>query len=223
MNKDTFVSTNKIPASHHNSLEDDNNFFMQSDNLPIRGIVQPETSRHLNDYDSNILKEDAYRDVNDELFKLEYKISRIEEEIRDLDKQIQSANSIQDYFLADSLYNRKKQLEDDLKTLTDYYKEASLSAKISGGFASKIKDGFASFKQKYIGYYESFVSKLPGKFSYFLTIKSSLGMLESINKSVDDLMNCQYPYGEANDRYEQLSKYIAKANSIQSNIYKFMK
>ena len=40
-----------------------------------------EPVRRLNDYDYNILREDAYKDVSDELFKLEYKISRLEEEL----------------------------------------------------------------------------------------------------------------------------------------------
>ena len=223
MNRDTFTSTNKIPVNHNNIFEDDDNFFLQSDNITMRGIVQPETSRHLNDYDSNILKEDAYRDVKDELFKLEYKISRTEEEIKSIEQQIQSANAISDILTIQNLQSRKSQLTEDLCTLTDMYKEAGLSSKISGGFASKFKDTLSYLKKNCINLYEIFVSKLPGKFSSFAIIRSSLGTLENINKSVDVLMNCQYPYGESADKYEQLSKYIAKANSIQSEIYKFMK
>ena len=175
MNKDTFTSTNKIPVNHNSLLEDDNNFFLQSDNIAMRGIIQPETSRHLNDYDSNILKEDAYRDVKDELFKLEYKISKIEEEIKNLEQQIQSANAIHDILSIQNLQTRKTQLIEELKNLTDLYKEAGLSAKISGGFASKIKDTFSSLKQSYINFYETFVSKLPGKFSSFAIIKRRKG------------------------------------------------
>ena len=36
-------------------------------------------------------------------------------------------------------------------------------------------------------------------------------------------MSVQYPYGEAGDKYEQLSKYIARANTIQAEISRFMK
>lgn len=223
MDRDTFTSTNKNPVNHNNLLEDDDNFFLQSDSIAIRGIVQQESSRHLNDYDSNILKDDAYRDVKDELFKLEYKISRIEDELKNIEHQIQSANAIHDILSIENLQTRKAQLIEDLKTLTDMYKDAGLSAKISGGFASKFKDTLLSIKKSYINFYETFVSKLPGKFSSFAIIRSSLGTLENINKSVDDLMNCQYPYGESAGKYEQLSRYIAKANSIQSEIYKFMK
>ena len=70
---------------------------------------------------------------------------------------------------------------------------------------------------------EFFVSRVPGKLSSFFEIKNSLNKLENISKSVDELMKVQYPYGESESRYEQLSKYIAKANSLHANITKFIK
>ena len=194
MDGDKFISTKNLQEK--NFLEDDNNFFTQSDGLPIR-ISQPEQTKHLNDYDSNILKEDAYKEVSDEIFKLEYKISKTETEISELEKQIQVASDLKDYSLANSLSARKYQLETDLKELTYIYNEASLSAKISGGVTSKFKDRFNS-AQKVVNNFSHFIlSKLPGKLSYFLEIKASLNKLENINKSVDELMTVQYPYGEA--------------------------
>ena len=222
MNSDIFENSGAKPLNNK-SIEDDNNFFVQPDNISMRGMLPSEVKRHLNDYDANILKEGAYRDVEDEVFKLEYKISHIEEEIKDLDKQIQSANVIYDYFTADKLASRQKQLKEELFSLTEIYKEASLSAKISGGFAGKLKSGIDFLGKMFSNNLDNFISKLPGKFSSFLVVKNSLNQLESINKSVDDLMKYQHPYGEAGEKYEQLSRYIAKANSIQSEIYKFMK
>ena len=67
------------------------------------------------------------------------------------------------------------------------------------------------------------LSKFPGKISSVIEIKNSLKTLENINKSVDELMKSKYPYGEASEKYNQLSKYIARANTIQAEIYKFMK
>ena len=71
--------------------------------------------------------------------------------------------------------------------------------------------------------FNTLISKLPRKIASVFAIRNSLSKLANINKSVDDLMRYKYPYGEAATRYEQLSKYIAKANSIQSEIYKFIK
>ena len=59
---------------------------------------------------------------------------------------------------------------------------------------------------------------MPKNFKTVLELKNSLVTLQSINKSVDELMTLNIPYGEQIDKYEQLSKYIIKANSIQAEI-----
>ena len=99
-----------------------NNFFADSvsdnffeDNHFVSDIFNQEHSRRLNDYDYNILKEDAYKEVSDELFKLEYKISKIEEELKQIDAQIQSARDISDYDTVEYYINRKKILQEDLQ------------------------------------------------------------------------------------------------------------
>ena len=222
MNGDKFVSTSKNTNENKFVNDGNDNFFLQAGGGVTR-ISQPEPVRHLNDYDSNILQEEAYKEVSDEVLKLEYKIARAENEIQELEKQIQLARDINDNVLADSLSLKKVQWEMDLKELMTEYKNVSISAKISGGFASKFKDRLDSTK-KTLGFFgEAILSKLPGKLSSVLEIKNSLIKLENINKSVDELMAVQYPYGEAGDKYEQLSKYIARANSIQAEISKFIK
>ena len=60
------------------------------------------------------------------------------------------------------------------------------------------------------------MSKLPKQLSTVIELKKSLSKLKNINRSVDELMSLNAPYGEKSDKYEQLSKYIIKANSIQS-------
>lgn len=222
MDGDRFISTTKNVFTEFQS-GDDNNFFMQADVAHIHKKIQTEPSKHINDYDSNILQEGAYKEVSDEIFKLEYKIAKTEEELNEINKQIQTANEIYDYYLADTLNTRRLHLENDLRLLTDAYREAGLSAKISGGITSKIRDRFIN-AGKILGILsESLLSRIPGKISSIFEIRNSLNKLENINRSVDELMKSRYPYGEAGEKYEQLSKYIARANSIQSEIYKFMK
>ena len=222
MDSDKFISTNKNDNMNLFADEDKTNFFLQADGGIIH-MSQPEPIRHLNDYDSNILQEGAYREVSDEVLKLEYKISKAEKEINELAKQIQLATDIEDKELVTHLNIKKLQWEKDLKILTEEYKNISISAKISSGFTSKIKDKIDNTK-KMIGFWgEILLSKFSGKWSSFLEIRDSLSTLESINKSVDELIAVQFPYGEAGDKYEKLSKYIARANSIQSEISKFMK
>ena len=189
--------------------------------------IQNEPLRRLNDYDSNILKEDAYKDISDEAFKLEYKISRIEAQIKELDDQIQAARDIKDFDLLESLFSRKKIFQEDLNSLIEIYNDTSLSAKISGGITSilpkKFKEHLDTIKRTTDNIMERFISILPQQFSTNIELKKSLSKLENINKSVDELMTLQTPYGEAQNKYEQLSKFIVKANNIHSEISKHLR
>ena len=221
MEGDKFVSTAKN-INQNFFAEEDDNFFAQPDGFASK-LPKQEALKHLNDYDYNILREDAYKDVTDEIFKLEYKISKTEKEIQELENQIQTAAEIKDYPLANTLNTRKIQLESDLKELTSVYNELSLSAKISDNITSKIKNRVTAAQRAFGKLGGIVLSKLPNKVSSFIEIKNSLAKLENINKSVDELMNAQYPYGEAEDKYNQLSRYIARANTIQAEISKFIK
>lgn len=195
-----------------------NNFFL--DIWQDENNKSAEPSRRLNDYDYNILKEEAYKDISNELFKLEYKISRLEGELKLIDEQIQSAREISDYDTVEILVNRKHVVSDDLTALMEMYNDKSLSAKISGGVINLAKEKLAKFKIFGNSIKRIILANLPGKFSYLEEMKQSLNKLENINRNVDELMTMQTPYGEAGDKYEQLSKYITRANAIQTRIAK---
>lgn len=223
MDGDKFVSTNKDIFRNQDMFEDDNNFFVQKDKVSVQKLPQTEPLRRINDYDSNILQEGAYREVDNEIFKLEYKISKIENEISEVNKNIQMAEEIHDYTEIEKLNAEKAELVKELELLKKIYNEASLSAKISEDFVSKIRDRFVNTFDKVVEFGMFLLSKSSGKISSIIEVKQALVKLENINKSLDDLMKSRYPYGEAAEKYEQLSKYIARANSIQSEIYGFMK
>ena len=139
-----------------------------------------------------------------------------------MDAQIQSARDISDYDTLEFLAGRKRQIQEDLKILAQIYNEKSLSTKISGGIfnilSPKIKLQLDKFNKSVKAFKEMVISNLPGKFSSVMEIKQSLNKLENINRSVDELMTLQTPYGEASDKYEQLSRYIIRANAIQAKI-----
>ena len=223
MSGDRFISNTNNVVRNQNKIDDEDNFFMQNEPVNFAKISQTQPLRRINDYDANILREDAYKEVSDELFKLEYKISKQENELAELTKQIKMAEEIHDYFQADKLNTTKEQLIKELAVLKDMYNEASISAKISDDLTSKIKEKFLNTGKTISNFFLFILSKIPGKVSSIIEVKQSLETLESINKSVDELMNSRYPYGEASYKYEQLSKYIARANSIQSQISGFMK
>ena len=219
---DTFEGIKK-----ENFLKD--NFFLMSNpnELSTKPLFCSETAKRLNDYDSNLLKEDAYKDINDEVFKLEYKIARIENEIKLFEMQIQTAKDINDYNLLDDLISRKAILEFEYRTLLENYNAKSLSARITDKFFSilgkKQKLKFKFLKNGLQKFEEIILSIIPKQFSSLVELRKSLIKLENLNKSVDDLMSLNIPYGENYNKYEQLSKYIIKANSIQADIARNIK
>ena len=221
MDGDKFVSTQKVSNEKTDNIDDDN-FFINSINTSVKR-VSFEPLKHINDYDSNILPKGAYKKVNDDVFKLEYKIAGIEEEIKHLSEQILSAKEIYDFYTADNLMARKQQLQEELYSLSLLYKESSVSAKISSSITSGIKEKYFSFKNKILSIIESVIMKYPSKLSYIFEAKNSLQKLENINKSVDELIKREHNYLEMGDKYEQLSKYIVRANYIQSQISKIIK
>ncbi len=201
--------------------------FSEDENPFSSGMTRrSESSRRLNDYDSNILKEDAYKDIDDEVFKLEYKISRTESEIKDIEEQINAAEEIIDLNKKQDLEYKLNTLRKEHKDLLDAYNEATLSAKITDSVSSVVKktlgSNFITLKSKLSGISESLLSKMPLKLTSALKVKKSLSTLENINKSVDKLITMTVPYGETTDKYKQLSKYILKANTIQSEISDYL-
>lgn len=217
-------NSDRFEVSRNNfQIEKDTNFFL-SENIAkpnYQDVTEP--ARRLNDYDFNLLREDAYKDVSDDLFKLEYKISRVEDEINALDAQIQAAKDIQDYELAGELSGRQIIMREDYEALVAMYKEKSISARLTNVLGDKLKPTITGIKANICDFSEKLISKLPKRFSSILELKKSLNKLENINRSVDELISMNIPYGENVDKYEQLSKYIIKANNIQNEISRFIK
>lgn len=199
------------------SFEENNFFLRKSEN-----IYQYQTNvsgRHLNDYDSNILQDDAYKNLKNELLKLEYQILKIEKELHIIDEQIIIAKEINDYATIDWLAQRRNLLKNDLEQISQLYNKTSLSAKLSDEITNIVSPEF-----KQIKFIKTFCNKLksllPKDFKSLFELKGTLKKLEAIHKNIDELMSSSAPYGEINNRYEQISKYITKANNIQAQIYK---
>ena len=222
---DIFEINQVKKENNSNNLFADSNFFLTNDISVTKNKFANEAGRRLNDYDFNLLKEDAYKEVDDDVLKLEYKIFKTEEEIKNTNIQLQLANDISDYNLINDLTYRKKILEEDYEALIALYNNKSLSAKITENISkflnSKYKTQINNINSSIGLLTEKIISKLPRQFTALIELKKSLNKLENINKSVDQLMAFNIPYGEQANKYEQLSEYIIKANSIQSEINGF--
>lgn len=224
--KDIFETTSKTSVQ---KKVDNSNFFLSDDGLIFDSIKKTtsERAKRLNDYDFNLLKEDAYKDVSDDLFKLEYKIARTADEIKSYEAQIQAAIDINDLDLINELQTRYEHAKEDYESLVAIYNDKSISARVSDGilslFGENLKRNYKDVQCKLNTFTEKFIEKLPKQFSSIIELKKSLSKLENINKSVDELISMNIPYGENINKYDQLSKYIIKANSIQSELSKFIK
>lgn len=222
---DKFELTKHIqPKKNDNDLEISSSNFFMSGNFNDNAISRKSNSyRKLNDLDSNLLEEDAYKEVDDELLKLEYRISKYEDEIKLIDNQIMSANVINDSDLIGELSGRRLIILSELEKLKLKYSKKSVTGRVTDGFGRKIRNFRIKFKDFFQAYTDALLSKLPQKIVSTIELKESLQKLENINRSVDDLISSNSSYGEYNNKYEQLSKYIIKANSIQAKISKNFK
>jgi len=197
--------------------------FVQS---PIENTAPPPDLHvhRFNDLDSNLIEETAYREVKDETFQLEYRINQLEDNLKNIAKQIIAAKEINDFQKIDILTIKKHQDELELNRLYKKYSEQGFSARLSGGITNLItprpkkNTDTADKVLEFIS--EKILSKLSKKFNSCRTLKLALSKLDNINKNVDELVSMTIPYGEGPSKYERLSDYLSRANSIQYKISK---
>ena len=201
-----------------NGVLEDENFFQKSSDM-FSYYQSNNLGRHLNGYDYNILQDDAYKNLKNELLKLEFHITKIEKDLESIDEQILIASEMKDYQTLDWLNQRRRTKINELEQASALYNQAGLSAKLSDGITNIVSPNFK--KMKFLSkFWERIKQKLPLPYQKFFQLKKNLKKLEAIHKNVDELMTLGSPLNEGEERYEQISKYIAKANNIQSQLYK---
>lgn len=197
------------------------NFFATNSDTPKKQ-EQKQFSPRINDYDSNILEDNAYQTMPDETFKIEHKISLLEESLTKMINEIEILENLGYDIQVYNLKNQKQKIEQELVELNKRYSELGISAKISGHIASAVN--LSNKKMYYLSNLKRFLSKkllskFSKKFNYRQTITEALDNLSNINSNVDELINMQTPYGENINRYEKLTAYLNKANVIHAQIY----
>lgn len=199
------------------------NFFASGQN----NNPQPESQQssvRINDFDSNILEENAYQEIADDVFKIEHKIEMLENILLKINNEVTALKSLGAQIQITDLIDRKKKIESTLSELNDKYLKLGLGAKFSGQIANAVgqknnnKLSYLSKFRKFLS--KNVISKISKKFDYKETMKDALENLSNINSSVDELINMKTPYGETVARYEKLTAYLNKANVIHSRIAK---
>lgn len=202
------------------------NFFASASNTNSQNPKQETHSNgtRMNDYDSKILEEHAYLDMEDEIFKLEHKMGLLEDNLSKIDNEIDTLESLGYDIQIYDLKARRQKMEEELKEVNRKYEELCLSSKISGKISSVVR-GASGGKRRSIAKIKGFISKrvlakLSKKINYVQVMKDALENLSNINSSVDELVQMQAPYGETVKRYEKLTACLNKANMIHSQIIK---
>lgn len=141
-------------------------------------------------------------------------ISYSSDSMSDTEKLLQTAKDIRN--TAKSAQHHTNGLEDN----SPVHKASELSGNaLTGKMSTKLSGRVSvfSFFSEYI------ISKLPSKIVSMIELKRSLTKLRNISDSVDELMAQPVLYGESQEKYAQLSRYIVRANSLQGEISKFLK
>lgn len=203
----------------------DENFFIANSNAEKNNEQQKQIfSQRINDYDSSILENNAYQMLSDEMFKIEHKISILENTLSKIRSEIEALKTLGAYMQVEELEERKQKIERELTELNKKYSELGLSSKISGQIAAAVNltsnKKYNIFSKAKIFLSKKILAKISKKFGHNQSIKEALENLCNINSGVDELMKMQIPYGETEKRYEKLTAYLNKANTIHSQISK---
>jgi len=204
----------------------DGNFFSSN---PDSGKEKERQERspsglRMNDYDSNILENNAYQLIEDDMFRLEHKIGILESTLSKINTEIDALENLNYDIQVPALKERRRKLERELEDSKNKYSQMGISAKISGGLVSAVsftsgkKNNAFSKAKNFVT--KKILAKISKKFDCSQNIKEALASLSDINLSVDELITLQTPHGESINRYEKLGAYLNEINVIHSRITK---
>lgn len=180
--------------------------------------------KRLNSLDSSMLEDAAYNVLDDVELKLEKKIENTETLIKSLNEKIIVADTIKDEITKKDLIRQKKILLKNREILMAQYKAQNSETKLVSVIATlfnlpqKIRKNIRKSFRKFLR-----TSKLLQHFTPLvrsLMVRDTLGRLNKINKSVDELVNMQIPFGEQEERYETLVTHLSRAGALHSQIMK---
>lgn len=180
----------------------------------------------LNALDSTLLENEAYQDIEDENFKTEYKINKLEEQLKYINNEIESAKIINDEQKADILMMKRHALTQELNQLKQSYNNTDITTKLSDNITN-----FLSFKPTILSKFfrnlkqcieDKFLSKISKKYNSAMDTKIALEKLTTLNKNMDEIITMQTPYGEEDEWYEKLFEYLNSANLINYQLNQTM-
>ena len=190
--------------------------------------VQPFIlKKRLNAYDSTMLEDAAYNVLDDTELKLEKRIEKIEATLKDVNEKIVVAETIKDIPALEELNLQREILIRNLENVKLEYQSKNIDTKMTSVLV-KIMEFPQKFKIWLKKQFKLVLrrSKLLKNFTPFvrsMAVRDTIGRLDKINKSVDELVSMRVPFGEQEARYETLVNHLSRAGILHSQILKELK
>lgn len=175
------------------------------------------SSKRLNGYDSSILNDKTLPEGDNEKVKMEYKIAEKQQALTDINGKIKNAELYGTQNEVLSLRVRKQRIEQELFELNRQNASQKGIKTLTG---ETIELPWIRKAQTFLS--RNVLAKVSKKFNSIVFLGDSLEKLTEINRSVDELIEMNVPYGEKTENYEKLTRYLAQANQIHSQISKTM-
>lgn len=187
--------------------------------IPKNSPAVTNPTKRLNGYDSSILNNTTYEESDME--SIDYRIKEKEYIIKDLESKIKMADNYGSQNEAFVMKAKRNRIIQELETLK---KQKAFGNRVLG---ENMEFSHARFKEKMpiIFKIQDFISRkilarISRKINSVVTLSDSLERLSDINKSVNELIDINIPYGEKVQNYEKLTDYLNQANLIHSKISK---
>lgn len=209
-------SENNNIFSDNFGLKDANPFSNEISHNPFNKNSQ---TKRLNGYDSTILNNANFKDVDDGELSIDYRIREKEDVLKELETKIKTAENYGSQNESLGLKAKRQRILQELASLEKqkaYGERYSSSKPLSETFKEKIPVLY--YLQNFVS--RNILAKISKKVHSFVALSDSLEQLSDISKSVDELMDLNIPYGERSQNYEKLTLYLGRANSIHSKISK---
>ena len=181
-----------------------------------------KNSKRLNAYDTQLLEETA-APIQPELLNPKEKLRSLEEKLQQIDEKISFATMTENHSLVQDLQHERYKLVhqiEQVKNIPQKYESNTLYSKIVSFFVQILK-GVKRKKRSFKKIYQShFLTKILRPLMRSQQLREVITTLNTLNQNVNELSQLRIPYGEHEARYEELTKYITQATSIQALIKK---
>lgn len=198
------------------TLRNAQNVFSANMTQPIKQL------KRLNAFDTQLLEENPLQ-PNTDLFPPFEQISKLEEDLKKLDEKIEVALIMESNHVVQDLQIERYKLIHQIELLKStpkrFLKDSPYSRFVT--FIANFLKKFDKPKRKIKYFYKrNFITKTLRPIARSQKLREAIGTLNNLNQNVTQLSQLRIPYGEQNARYEELTKYITQATSIQALIKK---